>query len=92
MEMITIQEKKREIFTQIIVVQTLMRLGKTSGEITYSKAVKENGKWFVEEVQKGNIKPSRVGEGETPTKWYSVCDILARRLVEYKKMETILNQ
>ena len=43
---------------------TLERLGVTSGFITYSKAAKVYGKWFVELAKRGEIRPIHKGDGK----------------------------
>lgn len=58
-------------------VQTMSLLGVTSGELSESKAVKTYGKWFIEAIQRDELKPCRVGNGKTGTRWYKVTDILS---------------
>lgn len=50
--------------------------GVTAGEISERQAKKTYGRWFVEAVAAGHIKPVRYGGGRTSTKHYSVTDIL----------------
>ena len=52
------------------------QLGLTSGEISQRKARDTYGKWFADAAAKGRIRPSRVEDGRTGTRWYRVTDIL----------------
>ena len=58
-------------------VQTMRALGVTSGELSERQALKTYGKWFKEAVERGWLKPCRVGDGRTGTRWYNVTDILS---------------
>jgi len=53
--------------------------GVTAGEISERQARKTYGKWFVDEVAAGRIRPIRIGTGKTSTRHYSVTQILARK-------------
>lgn len=57
---------------------TLERLGVTSGFITYTKAVKVYGKWFVELAKRGDIRPIHKGKGKNGSCQYLVSDILEK--------------
>lgn len=57
---------------------TLERLGVTSGFITYSKAAKVYGKWFVELAKRGEIRPIHKGDGKNGACHYLVSDILEK--------------
>ena len=59
----------------------LRAAGVTAGEISERQARKIYGKWFVEAVAAGRIKPIRVGAGRTSTKHYSVTDILTYKAI-----------
>lgn len=59
----------------------LRAAGVTAGEISERQARKTYGKWFVDEVAAGRIRPIRIGYGKTATKHYSVVDILTRKAV-----------
>lgn len=54
----------------------LRMAGVTAGEISERQAKRTYGKWFVEAVAAGKIRPIRMGTGRTSTKHYSVTDIL----------------
>lgn len=56
---------------------TLETLGVSSGEISQRKARDTYHKWFMDAVNAGRIRPCRVEEGKSGTKWYRVVDILA---------------
>lgn len=57
---------------------TLERLGVTSGFMSYTKAKKVYGKWFVELTKRGELRPIRKGEGKNGTEVYLVSDILEK--------------
>ena len=59
----------------------LRMAGVTAGEISERQARKTYGKWFVEAVAAGKIRPIRMGAGRTSTKHYSVTDILTYKAV-----------
>lgn len=59
----------------------LRMAGVTAGEISERQARKTYGKWFVEAVAAGKIRPIRIGAGRTSTKHYSVTDILTYKAV-----------
>ena len=84
------QQKRTEI--SLAVNTALTQLGITSGELTYAGALKVYGQWFANAVRNGRIAPIRFGEGKTPTKWYSVADILAYKAVELEEAQVILNR
>lgn len=57
---------------------TLERIGATSGFISYREAAKVYGRWFVELVKLGEIRPIHKGEGKNGTQRYLVSDILEK--------------
>jgi len=59
----------------------LRMAGVTAGEISERQAKRTYGKWFVEAVAAGHIRPIRIGVGRTSTKHYSVTDILTYKAV-----------
>lgn len=61
-----------------VVQATLERMGYTSGMITYSKARKIYGKWFVELAKLGEIRPIHKGEGKNGSQLYLVSDIMEK--------------
>lgn len=63
--------------------------GVTAGEISERQARKTYGKWFVDEVAAGRIRPIRIGAGKTATKHYRVSDILTRKAECYTPAELI---
>ena len=72
------------------VVETLIALGMTTGELSYNKALKVYGQDFARFVREGKLTPCRVGKGRTGNKWYSVSDIIAVRIAEQRKAEIII--
>ena len=90
----SIDLKKQLIRAEIsLAVTTAMtQMGLTSGELTYAGALKIYGQWFANAVKNRRITPIRLGEGKTPTKWYSVADILAYKAVELEEAQVILNR
>lgn len=64
--------------TERTVQLVLERMGMTSGFITYNKARKVYGSWFVELVKLGEIRPILKGAGTNGTQRFLVSDILAR--------------
>lgn len=69
---------------QMVVIETLRRLGYTNGEISERQARKTYGKPFTDAVAAGLLKPVRVGAGRTATKHYRLLDILALQDASYK--------
>lgn len=69
---------------QMVVIETLRRLGYTNGEISERQARKTYGKPFTDAVAAGLLKPVRVGAGRTATKHYRLLDILALQDSSYK--------
>ena len=74
---------------QMVVIETLRRLGYTNGEISERQARKTYGKPFTDAVAAGLLKPVRVGAGRTATRHYLVTDILAYKAVCYTPAELI---
>lgn len=56
----------------------LVRLGQANPMVSYNQAVKVYGRWFVELVKLGQIRPIHKGQGKTGTQRYLVSDILAK--------------
>ena len=50
--------------------------GAHSGEITQREALRTYGSYFRNAVADGRLKPSRLGHGDRPCKWFRVSDIL----------------
>lgn len=57
--------------------KALESLGISSGEISQRKARSVYGKYFTSAERAGRIRPCRVEDGRTGTKWYRVVDILS---------------
>ena len=57
---------------------TLVELGQVNPMISYREARRVYGRWFVELVKLGQIRPIHKGEGKTGTQRYLVSDILAK--------------
>lgn len=86
-------ELGEEIITTIAeeaVVRALTSLGITSGEISQRKARDLYGKWFMECVDAGRIKPCRVDNGIRGTKHYRIADILTVKAFDLSKAEVVL--
>lgn len=62
--------------------ETLVTLGVSSGEISQRKALKVYGKLFSSYVNAGRIRPSRIEEGRTGTRWYRITDILTQKAID----------
>lgn len=56
----------------------LVRMGQVNPMISYNQAVKVYGRWFVELVKLGEIRPIHKGQGKTGTQRFLVSDILAK--------------
>ena len=67
--------------------QTLETLGISSGEISQRKARDTYHKWFVDADREGRIRPCRVEDGKSGTKWYRVVDILALKAQDAARAE-----
>lgn len=65
-------------------------LGVTSGELTYSQAVKVYGNWFKDAVTSGALYPIRYGAGSGRTRWFSVTAILALKSAELINLRELL--
>ena len=66
-------------------IEALRLAGVTSGEISFSKAKKTYGVWFVNATADGRLTPCRKGVGKSGTKWYSLTEILALKNEENLK-------
>lgn len=64
---------------------TLETLGISSGEISQRKARDTYGKYFTDADKAGRIRPCRIEEGHTGTRWYRVVDILALKAQDAAK-------
>lgn len=67
--------------------QTLETLGISSGEISQRKARDTYHKWFVDADREGRIRPCRVEDGKSGTRWYRVVDILALKAQDAARAE-----
>ena len=56
--------------------EVMEQMGVVSPLITYSQAVRTYGKWFVELVKLGEIRPVLKGAGKNGAQHYRVSDIL----------------
>lgn len=83
-----IQSQRRIAETQHTVALTITSLGLSSGEITYARAKKLYGNWFVHAVEIGTLGPCRYGEHNRT--WYSIPEILALKATELEKAELII--
>ena len=66
-------------------IEALRLAGVTSGEISFSKAKKTYGVWFMKATADGRLNPCRKGVGKSGTKWYSLTEILALKNEENLK-------
>ena len=73
--------------SQTAAAAALEAVGATSGEISRSEALRRYGVYFRRAEAAGRIKPCRVGNGVSGTKWYSVVDILATRAADRANAE-----
>ena len=71
--------------------KAMVALGVTSGEVSSRQAEQTYGKWFKEAVANKRLRPVRVGNGKTGTKWYRVTDILTLRTLDEARAELIIN-
>jgi hypothetical protein len=55
--------------------QVIETLGLSAGEIAYRKARDIYGKWFVDAVNNGRIRPSRVDDGPRGIRRFRIVDI-----------------
>jgi hypothetical protein len=65
----------------------LETLGLTSGEISQRRARDTYGKWFLDATARGRLRPCRVEDGRTGTRWYRVVDILALKTRDAARAE-----
>ena len=70
--------------------KTLETLGISAGEISQRKARDTYHKWFVDADRAGRIRPCRIEDGKSGTKWYRVVDILALKAHDAIKAELII--
>lgn len=73
--------------SQTAAAAALEAVGATSGEISRSEALRRYGVYFRRAEAAGRIKPCRVGNGVSGTKWYSVVEILATRAADRANAE-----
>lgn len=72
---------------QATVAETLAATGQGNAEISQAHAKRLFGRWFIESVAAGKIKPVNSGKGGTSTKWYSILEIRSLRAAENFKAE-----
>ena len=59
-------------------IKALAYAGQMTDEISYAKAWKVYGRWFAEAVERGDLKPVRIGNGDVkPNRFFKVSEILA---------------
>ena len=69
--------------------RTMETLGISSGEISQRRARNVYGKYFMDAEKAGRIRPCRVEDGRTGTKWYRVVDILSLKARDAARAELI---
>ena len=70
------------------VAETLAATGQGSGEISQSQAIRVYGRWFLNAIAAGKLRPvAHSSNKATSTKWYSVVDIRSLRAAENFKAE-----
>lgn len=57
--------------------QTIEALGLAPGEISGSRAKAVYGKYFLDAVKQGRLRPVQVGQGHRGRKMYRIVDILS---------------
>ena len=67
--------------------KTLETLGISSGDISMRKGRDIYGKWFVDAVTQGRLRPCRIEDGRTGTRWFRVVDILSLKAQDAAKAE-----
>ena len=67
--------------------KTLETLGISSGEISQRKARDTYHKWLVDADRAGRIRPCRIEDGKSGTRWYRVVDILALKAQDAARAE-----
>ena len=67
--------------------RTMELLGVTSGEISQRRARDIYGKYFMDAVSQGRLRPCRIEEGRAGTRWYRVVDILELKAADAAKAE-----
>lgn len=67
--------------------QTLETLGISSGEISQRKAISVYHKWFADADKMGRIRPCRIEDGKSGTRYYRVVDILALKAQDIARAE-----
>lgn len=55
----------------------LRTAGVSTGEICKSEGERRFGRWFIDQVKAGNLRPVRCGHGSNGKRWFSVEAILA---------------
>jgi hypothetical protein len=79
-----------EALTELIkatVSETLAATGHDSGEVSQSQAKRIFGRWFIDAMEAGRIRPISSGKGNTSTKWYSILEIRALRAADCLEAE-----
>lgn len=74
---------------QSIMTEILAQLNLPEVKLTQSAAARIYGRWFLDCVSKGDIKPFRVRYGRRVTKWYLVRDILLKQKELSNQINTI---
>lgn len=67
--------------------RTMELLGVTSGEISQRRARDIYGKYFMDAVSQGRLRPCRIEEGRAGTRWYRVVDILELKAADAARAE-----
>lgn len=67
--------------------KTMETLGISSGEISQRRARDVYGKYFMDADREGRIRPCRVEDGRSGTRWYRVVDILALKAADAARAE-----
>lgn len=80
------EEALKELI-QATVAETLAATGQGSGEISQNQARRLYGRWFLDAIAKGRLRPVNSGNGNTSTKWYSIVEIRSLRAADNFKAE-----
>lgn len=67
--------------------KTLETLGLSAGEISQRKARDTYGKYFMDAIREGRLRPCRVEDGKCGTQWYRVVDILSLKAQDAARAE-----
>ena len=66
---------------------TMEAMGVSSGELSLRQSRNTYGKWFMDAYNQGRIRPCRVEDGRTGTKFFRVVDILALKTADAARAE-----